>query len=100
LPTTRLGDGEHVAAFPVRATLAQSVVVPALKVTVPWLFGFVPLAEVTVAVKVSGAPYVLGLLPVVTASAVDVARCSKKFLPVAFWPAVRVTGSGLVPVLA
>jgi hypothetical protein len=63
----------HVAVLPVRATAEQIVAAPSLKVTVPMLLGF-PAADVTVAVKVRESPYVLGLLPVVRARAVEVVR--------------------------
>ena len=88
--------------FPLNGTLLQSTVAPFLNVTVPWLLGFVPLADVTVAVNVSESPYVLGLVPLVRASAVDVVRRAKKLLSLDVPPAASampVIGLG-VPVLA
>jgi hypothetical protein len=55
-PASRLGDGEQVAVLPLKATLAHRVLVAVENVTLPWPLGFVPLGEVTVAVKVSAEP--------------------------------------------
>jgi hypothetical protein len=95
-------DGEHVAVLPVSATFKHRVVAPSLNVTVPWLLGFVPLADVTVAVNVSASPYALGFTPVVSETAVEVVLRAKKLLPVELPPAGRtIPLIGLVaPVLA
>src|SRR4051794_24411017 len=96
-PTARLG--EHVAVFPVSATV-QSVVAPSLNVTDPRLEGL-PAADVTVAVKVSESPYALGALPVVSAMLVDVVRRAKKsWLDEVAPEATTMPVSGLVLVLA
>src|SRR5207248_7372178 len=90
-------DGEHVAVLLPVSDVVQSVVAPSLKVTVP-LVGFASDSDVTVAVNVSESPYVLGLLPVVRASAVDVVRRVKKLFPVdELLDVARTTVCGRVP---
>ena len=60
----------QVAWLPLNATAEQSVVPLSLNATVPTELGLTG-EPVTVAVKVTDPPYVLGLVPLVTA--VDVA---------------------------
>src|SRR5829696_6690975 len=65
----------HVAVFPLSETFEHPEIasVPSLNVTLPTPFGF-PSAAVTVAVNVTGCPYVLGFEPAVRATDVVVAR--------------------------
>jgi hypothetical protein len=69
VPAPRVG--EQVALLPPSEIALQITVVPSRKVTLPTLLGLPPIA-VTLAVKVSASPYVLGLVPVDSARAVDV----------------------------
>jgi hypothetical protein len=72
---------EHVAVLPESATAEQRTLAPSKNVTLPTLLGF-PGIDVTVAVNVSESPYVLGLVPVLSATAVLVVRRAKKSFPV------------------
>src|SRR5213083_2150919 len=93
--------GEQVSTPPVvRATAPlQRTVAPSVKVTLPSPApGVAPLAEVTVAVKVTEPPTVLVAGPV---SAVEVLLRAAKLLPDDVAPAETTTvGSGFVLVLA
>src|SRR4026209_461293 len=68
LPTTFRIDMVHAAVLPTSATVEHVVIgaAPSLKATLPSLLGL-PAADVTVAVKVTASPYVLGLAPAVRA---------------------------------
>jgi hypothetical protein len=80
VPTANEGDGEQVAVFPVNATDEQRAVAPSLNVTVPCALGFGEAPAVTVAVNVAAPPKLAGLVPVVSANAVEVVRRAKKSL--------------------
>src|SRR2546422_10372103 len=98
IPAVRV-EVEHVAVFPVRAALLHSTVAPSVNATVPTPLGF-PAKEVTVAVNVSASPYVLGLVPVVSATVVDVVLRAKKSLGLDVAPAARTTDIGRTPMFS
>src|SRR6266480_1481334 len=102
LPPALSFETVQAAVFPVSATAEQPEIelTPSLNWTVPSLLGL-PAPDVTVAVKVSEVPYVLGLDPVVRARLVEVVLRAKKSLPVTVWPAeTEMFEIGFVPVFA